>query len=320
MGSRGIDQATFEDEPPTQVAVFTPDAHYPETERALTVPLAERDPRATLTVISGEGAGRGIALTQRRTLIGRSPAADLRLEDAAISRSHAHVIVKEDGYVLEDLGSTNGTFLRGVRVLHTPLAAGDRFQLGPKVVVRLAVADQLERELLTRLVESSTRDALTGAYNRRFFDQRLEAELGFARRHGTKVAVLVLDLDQFKLINDAHGHEAGDHVLRAVADAVSRALRIEDLVARYGGDEFVILARAVTHLDAFRLAERVRAAMASLEIALASGERVAIMASIGVARNTECPAPCTAAAIMKLADTRVYRAKASGRNSICATG
>jgi len=293
-------------------------APHAATERAISIPVPETDARATLTVIAGDGPGRIVALTQHHTTIGRSTTADLRFDDPTISRCHARLITEPDAYVLEDVGSTNGTFLRGTRVERESLISGDRFQLGPKTVVRFAVADQLERDLLTRLVESSTRDALTGAFNRRFFEQRLEVELSYARRHGSQLAVLLLDVDHFKSVNDVHGHHAGDQALRAVAEVVGRAIRAEDLLARYGGEEFAVLARAATRLDAFRLAERVRLAVASLRVAVAGDATVAVTVSTGLARVSELPEPRTGAAIMKLADTRLYRAKASGRNSICA--
>jgi two-component system cell cycle response regulator len=288
-----------------------------DTERQLSIPVPERDARATLTVISGIGAGRVIALDQDGVLLGRGPSADLIFEDMGISRSHARVICEPDAYVLEDLGSTNGTFLRGAQVRRAHLASGDRFQLGPRAVMRFAVADQLERELLTNLVEASTRDPLTGAFNRAFFDQRLEAEIGYARRHGTKVAILLLDLDAFKAINDTHGHAAGDQVLRAVANEIRGTLRVEDLLARYGGEEFAILARAATNLDALRLAERVRSAVAGLEVSLAEGASATVTVSIGIARHADGEQPCTPADLMKVADACLYRAKASGRNTTC---
>jgi two-component system cell cycle response regulator len=302
----------------TQPALFR-EAPQLDTERQLSIPVPVLDARATLTVISGMGAGRIVALSRDVVLLGRGPAADLQFEDVAISRSHARVTCEPHAYVLEDLGSTNGTFLHGTHVSRAHLASGDRFQLGPRTVMRFAVADQLERQLLTNLVESSTRDALTGAFNRAFFDQRIEAEIAYARRHGTKVAILLLDLDGFKTINDTHGHAAGDQVLRAVANEIRRTLRVEDLFARYGGEEFAILARAATNLDALRLAERVRIGVAALRVPLPDGGSATVTVSIGVARHSEGVQPCTPADLMKLADARLYRAKASGRNVTCMT-
>jgi diguanylate cyclase (GGDEF)-like protein len=308
-----------EGEPATQPAPFSIDVSagpHVETERALAVPVPEVDARATLTVICGSGAGRVIALNHRDTVLGRAATIDLSFDDAAISRAHARVSYGADSYVLEDLGSTNGTFHHGQRITRSVLASGDRFQLGPNVVLRFAVTDQLERDLLTRLVESSTRDGLTGAFNRAFFEDRLEAEVAYAQRHGTKVAILLIDIDHFKAVNDTHGHAAGDAVLRAVAREIGRTLRAEDVLARYGGEEFAILARAATRLDAYRMAERVRMAIDALRVPFPDGTEASVTISIGIARLLEGPGATAPADLLALADRRLYKAKAAGRNAI----
>ena len=288
-----------------------------ETERSLAIPVPEVDARATLTVISGAGAGRVIALNDRDIVLGRSPTIGLSFDDAAISRSHARVTFGQDAYYVEDMGSTNGTFHHGQRVTRSRLVSGDRFQLGPNVVLRFAVTDQAERDLLTRLVESSTRDGLTGALNRAFFEERLAAEVAYAQRHGTKVAILLVDIDDFKDVNDTHGHAAGDAVLRAVAREMGRTLRVEDVLARYGGEEFAILARAATRLDVYRLGERVRVAVNGLRVPFPNGEQGSVTISIGIARLLEHPEACVPTQLLKLADERLYKAKAAGRNTIC---
>jgi diguanylate cyclase (GGDEF)-like protein len=301
---------------PTPLSLELEGGGHAETERTLAVPVPEVDARATLTVISGTGAGRVIALNHRDTVLGRAATVDLSFDDAAISRAHARVTYGPDAYVLEDLGSTNGTFHRGQRITRSPLVSGERFQLGPNVVLRFAVTDQLERDLLTRLVESSTRDGLTGAFNRTFFQDRLEAEVAYAQRHGTKVGILLIDIDHFKVVNDTHGHAAGDAVLRAVAREMGRTLRAEDILARYGGEEFAILARAATRLDAYRMAERVRTAITGLRVPFPDGATASVTISIGIARLLERPDASSPAELLKLADERLYKAKAAGRNTI----
>jgi diguanylate cyclase (GGDEF)-like protein len=314
------DQPTsLESDEATKPAFVAQEGHV-ETERAISIPVPETDARASLRVISGEGAGRVIPLPLGPTLLGRSPAADVRFDDSTISRSHARVISGAEGYLLEDLGSLNGTFLRGVRVDRAHLLSGDRFQLGPRTLIRIAVADKLEREFLSHLVESSTRDPLTGTFNRRFFESRLDAELAYARRHGTKVAVLLLDIDHFKRVNDAYGHDAGDQVLRAVAVVVRGTIRAEDFLARLGGEEFAVVARAATQLDPIGLAQRVRLAVESLSIRLTGDQCASVTVSIGVAHHQECPEPSMGRALVKLADARLYRAKSGGRNAICSVG
>src|SRR5262249_51262696 len=161
------------------------------------------------------------------------------------------IACRADGrYFLEDLGSTNGTFIAGRRIDVCEITPGERIQLGPNMVVRFAITDDAEEELQRRLYESSTRDSLTRIYNRQYFTERLMAEVAYSRRQRVKLAVLLLDLDNFKTINDTYGHLTGDMVLRLVSAAMQRLVRIEDLVARYGGEEFVVLARSTGKTEA----------------------------------------------------------------------
>lgn len=313
----GIDPDEEEFGPATTPSLRMVIEPHPETERALSIPVPEVDSRASLTVISGSGSGRILALSQRDFLLGRSPRADLSFDEQAVSRTHLRVGCDVDGHFVEDLGSTNGTFVSGKRVTRARLASGDRIQLGPRVVVRFAVTEQLERDLLERLVVSSTRDPLTGAFNRAFFSERLSAEIAYAERHGTKVAVLLVDLDHFKAINDAHGHAVGDEILRTVATEMARSLRAEDVLARYGGEEFAILARAATRLDVARLADRIRLAVAAATVALPAGGTASVTGSLGAARLGELPYVRTSDRLLELADARLYRAKAAGRNATC---
>ena len=111
------------------------------------------------------------------------------------------------------------------------------------------------------------RDALTRAHNRRYLVERLGSEIAYARRHVTHLALIMFDLDHFKRVNDTHGHLAGDEVLREVAALVSRLIRAEDVFARFGGEEFVVLVRGIEHDNATRFAERMRSAVERLEVA-----------------------------------------------------
>jgi diguanylate cyclase (GGDEF)-like protein len=185
-------------------------------------------------------------------------------------------------------------------------------------MLRFAITDDAEEELQRRLYESSTRDALTRAFNRKYLNERLLAEIAHARRHKTQLAVLMLDLDRFKEVNDVHGHLTGDLVLRVVASHVARLIRLEDVFARYGGEEFVILARSTSQRDARTLAERVRATIERLRINAPGGEAaLTITASIGVASLDELPPEAGSNELVATADGRLYRAKTSGRNRVC---
>jgi diguanylate cyclase (GGDEF)-like protein len=291
------------------------------TEKTIAVPTHVSPDRATLTVLSGLNAGQVFALDNLDHVIGRGTEADLWLEDPAISRNHTKVTRKPDGrFFLEDLGSTNGTFVGGRRVEgRVELQSGDRVQIGPSLILRFSFTDDAEEALQRRLYESSTRDALTRAFNRKYLNERLLAEIAHARRHKTQLALLMLDLDRFKSINDSHGHLAGDMVLRVVAAHLQRLIRLEDVLARYGGEEFVILIRSTALNDAGKLAERVRTTVERLQITVTSGALLAVTTSIGVVSLSELSPEAGATELIATADARLYRAKVDGRNRVCSS-
>jgi len=273
--------------------------------------------RALLTVLVGLDAGRVFTLGRAETVIGRGHAATISIDESGVSRRHA-VVRRMDGdrYVLQDLGSANGTFVNERRVERADLVNGDRVQVGPATVLRFGLTRADEEALARQLYESSTRDALTHLYNRRYASERLRAEIAYAERHGTQVSVLLFDLDHFKRTNDTFGHAAGDAVLRVVAAEASKAVRAEDVVARYGGEEFLVLVRGVSPENVRVLAERLRRAIEGVSIPWGS-ETLNATVSVGVASLSECRETRTADALVSLADGRLYRAKAAGRNQVC---
>lgn len=290
------------------------------TDPVLTVPTSSGKDRATLTILSGINAGQVFALDGTDHVVGRGTEADLWVEDTGVSRRHARVSCRSDGrYFVEDLGSTNGTFLANQRIDVCEIKPGDRIQLGPHVLLRFAITDDAEDELQRRLYESSTRDALTRIYNRKYLTERLTAEVAYSRRHKVKLALLLLDLDDFKQTNDTYGHLAGDMVLRLVSAQMQRLIRVEDLLARYGGEEFVILARSTGKTEAVRLAERIREAISTLEIPVAD-RSVNVTVSIGVASLPDVAPDGGPTELVALADARLYRAKAEGKNKVVAEG
>lgn len=302
-------------------AIVVPDLDLHDTEVIGLMPadmaaLGARD-RASITLMAGTNAGQFFSLRTSTSVIGRDLDVEVRLEDTGISRRHAKIYRIDDGrYILEDLGSTNGTYVGGKPVRRHELVTGDRIQFGPRIMMRFALLDEAEETLQQQLFESSIRDALTGAYNKGYLSERLEAELAHARRHNTALAVLVFDLDEFKKTNDVYGHLVGDLVLRKVAQRVQALIRVEDVFARFGGEEFVVLIRGSS--DGVRLAERIRAGIEDLTI-MADEVRVKATVSVGVASAAELQATADATELLHRADTRLLDAKRAGRNRVCST-
>jgi diguanylate cyclase (GGDEF)-like protein len=181
-------------------------------------------------------------------------------------------------------------------------------------LVELASLSIASLNLRTKLEGQSVRDGLTGLFNRHFMEIALERELHRAGRERTSLAVLMLDVDHFKKLNDTFGHEAGDAVLREVAVCFRQSLREEDVICRYGGEEFVVIMPDTTEEAALRRAEGIRAAVAGMRTHF-RGELIGTTTvSIGVAMY---PASDREGRnLVQLADGALYRAKRAGRNMV----
>ncbi len=272
--------------------------------------------RPMLTVMAGIDEGQVFTLDRSETLIGRGRDVHVGMSDAGVSRRHARIVrIEGPRFVLEDLGSKNGVFVNGKKVAIAELSAGDRFQIGPTLVLRFGLASVDEEALAHKLYDGSTRDGLTRLFNRKYADERLVVEVAYARRHKADFSLVLFDLDHFKAVNDTFGHPAGDGVLRVVSALVQKALRVEDLLARYGGEEFVVLARGLDPGGANKLANRLRTGVERLSIPFEL-HIIKPTVSAGVASLSECAEP-SVPALVALADERLYEAKSTGRNRVC---
>ena len=274
--------------------------------------------RAVLLRMDGVQAGQIIGLEQWPFTVGRHPTNQLRVDEDSISRFHARILRNGDEYTVEDMGSRNGVFVGGKRVTRATLEHDSWLQFGPRVSFRFSMTDVREERLLRKLYESSTRDALTGAYNRLHFEERLRAEVAYAIRHKTQASLVLIDLDHFKRINDTYGHPAGDAMLKRACEACSRALRTEDVFARFGGEEFAVVLRGIDIKGASRLGDRLRQALAA-EVVEHEGHRIQVTLSAGAASMACCKNP-SAEELISLADRRLYVAKQQGRNRVVIEG
>ena len=286
-----------------------------DTGASITEPGSDRD-RATLVVLSGFNAGQVFGLEEHENVIGRGREAVVRLEEAGVSRQHARIRKLAGGdHLLEDLGSTNGTFVNGRRVQRVQLRPGDQVRVGPNLALSFSIVGVAEETLARQLYESSTRDALTQAYNRRYFMDRLVTEVAYSLRHEAVLGAILFDIDRFKALNDTHGHLIGDEVLRQLAERVTRTVRTEDVFARLGGEEFVVLVRGIDSANLVLFAERLRRSAQALQVE-SEGVPLSVTISLGVALLHECSGSKTAEGLLALADERLYEAKRTGRNRV----
>jgi diguanylate cyclase (GGDEF)-like protein len=269
------------------------------------------DARATLTVLTGPHAGRSVTIDGAPVIVGRAADADLVIDETGVSRYHARIThTPAGGFYVEDLASKNGTFIGSAPVGMAPLQGGDLLQLGHELRLRFSLVDPVEVHDDCP-PGTAVRDPLTHVFSRRYFSGRLVRAMERARRAGSDVAVLVIGVDSLSVVNECFGHLAGDRALCTIAARILRTLRVEDIVARHGGDEFVVLATEIDGAEAKRLGERVRRAVEGLRMS-ARGHDVRITASIGIAALTDLTANDEpASALLALADARMNDAKAS---------
>ena len=272
--------------------------------------------RRILLRLDGADAGQLVSVRDQPLLVGRTPTAHVLLRDKSVSRRHAQLLVSSNDLVCTDLDSRHGTHVNGIRQKEQILRPGDIVQFGE---VARFVCDSVsaeQEEVLLRLRRTGSRDGLTEAHTRQYFDERLASECGYANRHESPLSIVLFDLDHFKRVNDKYGHQVGDAVLRHVAGLAHQRLRREDVFARYGGEEFVVLLRHSDVKGAFCVAERLRAAVATRPVFHESA-MIAVTLSAGCAAWEETERK-EEQDLIRLADERLYRAKAEGRNRVVA--
>lgn len=276
---------------------------------------------ATLVGLRGPARGTTLAFEEEVVVIGRGEACQIVLDADNVSRRHAELADGPFGALVNDLGSTNGTYVNGVRVFGpTPLAEGDLVRVGHSVM-KFTRAAEVEREYHEEMFRQVNVDGLTQLYNRRYIDDVLAREVARSQRHRRALSVLLFDIDHFKRVNDTHGHAAGDDVLTAVAKRASDTVRREDVVGRYGGEEFIVVAPETPVERAWILGERIRTEIACQPF-LTECTRLAVTVSVGVAGLSEGCADADIDALVAdlvgRADSRLYDAKRGGRNRVAA--
>jgi two-component system cell cycle response regulator len=204
----------------------------------------------------------------------------------------------------------DGQRVEGTRALED----GCRVHLGTRTVLHFRLYDRVELDAACATYALTVRDPLTGVFNRRYLQERLWSEAAYAKRHGTPLSLILLDIDHFKRINDQYGHTVGDNALCSLANALSELTRQEDVLARYGGEEFALIARGIDRQKTLALAERIRR---TVEGQCLTVDRVSVSftVSIGIAHSDE-GGDYQAQELFEAADRALYAAKDAGRNLV----
>jgi diguanylate cyclase (GGDEF)-like protein len=273
---------------------------------------------AYVVVLQGTNVGEMHKIEGPEVVIGRAASATVRLNDDGISRRHCRILSIGGQVIIEDLGSANGTVVNGEIIQQHALKEGDKVRLGANTMLKFTYQDKLDETFQQQMLDAALRDGLTRAYNKKFFQDRLDTEFAYARRHKSMLSLVMFDVDYFKRVNDNYGHLAGDAVLVHLARLTQSTIRTEDVLARYGGEEFAIVCRGIALLNAGVLGERLRARVEQEHFDY-QGTRLPVTISVGVAALPEANASVPSE-LIRDADSALYEAKRSGRNRVCLNG
>jgi len=258
--------------------------------------------------------GKRYILSSPRLQIGRGQENGIVLESDSVSRKHAAIEARAGRWWVCDLGSTNGTYVNHQQVKEHPLAKGDLVKVGDTIFKYLAGSD-VEALYHEEIYRMTIVDGLTQVHNKRYLLEALEKEIARARRYDRPLALLMFDIDHFKAINDGFGHLAGDQVLKDLAAIVAARIRREEIVGRYGGEEFLVILPETDAKGATELAEQIRRLVETYEFVFEK-EPIPVTVSIGV--GSLASRDIDVSGFIKIADENLYRAKREGRNRVVA--
>jgi len=286
----------------------------PHTTTRVVAPAAigTRAEAACVVVVNGAQLGVEAEVGDHTLVIGRAEECELLLDDNSVSRRHCRIIREGNGFLVEDLGSTNGVFVNGEKVTRFALRDGDRLRVGHCELKFFGVGSSeasYHRELLNHAVF----DALTAFYNRRQFREMLDHAFDRGRFQPGHLRVMILDLDHFKPVNDQHGHLAGDRVLAGFSALVREFLDVDATAGRLGGEEFAIFSPVRSNAEFLSLAQTIRCGLQERELPIDPGV-IRVTVSIGIAAQSA--AMRSTADLLRAADAALYRAKLEGRNRV----
>ncbi|MEM1418438.1 MAG: GGDEF domain-containing protein [Myxococcota bacterium] len=247
------------------------------------------------------------------TTLGRGSENTIVLENDSVSRRHCKIEKRGRSYFVQDQSSTNGTYVNDVMITDYQLARGDQVKVGDTIFKFLSGSD-MEAQYHETIYRMTIVDGLTGIHNKRFLMDTLEREIPRARRHERPLALVMFDIDHFKSINDTYGHLAGDFVLKELAGIVKNRLRPDDVLGRYGGEEFAVVLPETDREGARVIAEELRTLIQEHAF-LFEQERINVTCSLGVAIVGE---ETDVLGFIKDADEKLYAAKREGRNRVAA--
>ena len=271
--------------------------------------------RACLIQYSGDTLGRRFLLDAPEIVVGRASESGIYVSDSSVSREHARIIADGNTVFLEDIGSSNGTYIHDQRIkARTPLNDGDMLRFGA-ILFKFFAQDNIESAFHDKIYRLATVDVGTQLYNKKYLMETLDSEFRLCRVYGRPLSVIYYDLDHFKKVNDTHGHNCGDYILRESAKMATSCMRTEDVLARVDGEEFVAILPGAEVRTAIELAERMRKAVAAFDFVF-DGKKLTQTISLGISQML--PEFTSPAELLEDADKKLYQSKRAGRNRVTA--
>lgn len=286
--------------------------------------INRRDVRPSLVFLTGELIAVPIPLERPDVYLGRALESDVRINDHQVSRRHAHITatVDEKGntiHTLIDLDSRNGTYLNGARIASAPLANGDKISIG-ETIIRFDLLDEIDREYQRQIHRLISHDDLTGLLSSRSFFSELRREASRAKAENRPFCVVMMDADNFKLVNDTYGHLTGSKTIEEIGFQIMSSLRSGDAAARFGGDEFAAFLLDAELAQGVVAAERLRKMIEDHAFQILRQNdpdaRHHITVSLGVSSFPDDSSDPIE--LVEMADSALYRAKRDGRNRVAA--
>lgn len=269
--------------------------------------------RACLVQYNGASLGRRYIIDQPEMIIGRAPTATICVAEDTLSKIHAKCFQLGDSVDIEDLNSTNGTFLNDRRIeQRTTLRDGDILRLG-SVLFKFFAHENIENVFHDKIYRMATIDAGTEIFNKKYLMETLDSEFRFSRAYQRPLSLIIYDLDFFKKVNDTHGHNAGDFILKESAQIAKSVIRKDDILGRFGGEEFCVILPNTDGPTAHELAERIRK---KIESHLFSFEDKQIQQTISMGIAEIAGSVNSAQTLMEIADQKLYQSKREGRNRV----
>lgn len=270
------------------------------------------------TVMSGNELdfGKVFTFTNDRIVLGRDKDNDIVLDDPKVSKAHCEInllyadVIEQ--IIIKDLDSTNGTYVNGILINQNILKSGDKIEVG-ETVLRFSYNDEIEEQYHAKLFTFASTDSLTGMYNKRYILNEMENQIKIVKRSQRLFSIVMLDIDDFKVINDSYGHLAGDEYLKKISETIAHSLREQDTASRFGGEEFLILLPETMIDGAFKLAERIRQKIEKMELNF-QGHSIRSTISAGVSQYD--PDFSDAESFIRSADIALYRSKNEGKNRV----